>query len=57
MIHEEEVITQLKILAGLESRDEVVREATEYIYLSGQWKTKWDRHVLLTNLMLLIYGE
>lgn len=57
MIDEDEVITQLKILAGLESRDEVVREATEYIYLSGQWKTKWDRHVLLTNLMLKVYGE
>ena len=57
MIFDPEIITQLKVLAGLESRDEVVREATEIIYLSGEWKSKWDRHVLLTNLMQEVYEK
>jgi hypothetical protein len=57
MIFDPEIITQLKVLAGFESRDEVVREATEYIYLSGEWKSNWDRHILLTNLMLEVYEK
>jgi hypothetical protein len=57
MIFDQEIITQLKILAGLYPRDEVVREAAEYIYLSGQWKIKYDRHEALTRLMIEIYGE
>jgi len=57
MIFDEEIMTQLKVLAKYESRDEVVRETTELIYLSGKWKTKWDRHELLTKLMIEIYGE
>jgi len=57
MIFDQEIITQLKILAGFESRDEVVREAAELIYLSGEWQSKWDRHVLLTKLMIEIYEK
>jgi len=57
MIFDQEIITQLKILAGFESRDEVVREAAELIYLSGEWQSKWDRHVLLTKLMIEVYEK
>jgi hypothetical protein len=37
------------------SRDQVVREMSEYIYLECEWKTNYDRSELLETLINLVY--
>jgi hypothetical protein len=39
------------------SRDQVVREMSEYIYNDCEWKCSWDRHELLEKLIKLVYHE
>ena len=38
------------------SRDQVVREMSEYIYTQCKWETSWDRHELLEELIELVYN-
>jgi hypothetical protein len=39
------------------SRDQVVREMSEYIYTECEWKSGWDRHELLEQLIKLVYND
>jgi hypothetical protein len=39
------------------SRDQVVREISEFIYLKCSWKTEWDRHEMLEQLIKTVYDE
>jgi hypothetical protein len=38
------------------SRDQVVREMSEYIYTECKWKTNYDRSELLEELIKLVYN-
>lgn len=38
------------------SRDQVVREMSEYIYFRCSWDSDWDRHELLEKLLKLVYN-
>ena len=39
------------------SRDQVVREMSEYIYTECEWESSWDRHELLEKLIKIVYNE
>ncbi len=39
------------------SRDQVVREMSEYIYTECPWDSSWQRHELLETLIKLVYYE
>jgi hypothetical protein len=39
------------------SRDQVVREISEYIYTKVDWKTDWDRHKMLEKIIKIVYNE
>lgn len=39
------------------SRDQVVREISEYIYTQCTWKTNYDRSVILEELIELVYNN
>ena len=39
------------------SRDQVVREISEYIYTDCSWSNAWDRHEMLEELIKIIYHE
>lgn len=39
------------------SRDQVVREMSEYIYTECEWSSSWQRHELLETLIKLVYYE
>lgn len=39
------------------SRDQVVREMSEYIYIQCSWDSDWDRHEMLDKLIKLVYDE
>lgn len=39
------------------SRDQVVREMSEYIYTQCDWKTNWHRHEMLEELIKIVYSE
>ena len=39
------------------SRDQVVREMSEYIYTQCTWDTNYDRSELLEELIKLVYDE
>ena len=39
------------------SRDQVVREISEYIYTQCSWKTNYDRSVILEELIELVYNN
>lgn len=39
------------------SRDQVVREMSEHIYLECEWKTNYDRSELLETLITLVYDN
>ena len=39
------------------SRDQVVREISEYIYTKCEWKTNYDRSVLLEQIIELVYNN
>jgi hypothetical protein len=39
------------------SRDQVVREMSEHIYIHCDWKSDWNRHELLETLIKLVYNE
>jgi hypothetical protein len=39
------------------SRDQVVREMSEYIYTECEWESGWDRHELLEQLIKLVYND
>lgn len=39
------------------SRDQVVREMSEFIYLDCEWESSWDRSELLEELIKLVYHE
>lgn len=39
------------------SRDQVVREMSEYIYTQCSWDSNWQRHELLETLIKLVYNE
>ena len=39
------------------SRDQVVREMSEYIYVECPWDSSWQRHELLETLIKLVYYE
>jgi hypothetical protein len=39
------------------SRDQVVREMSEYIYTECDWDSSWQRHELLETLIKLVYYE
>lgn len=38
------------------SRDQVVREMSEYIYTQCEWETNYERSVLLDKLIELVYN-
>ena len=37
------------------SRDQVVREMSEYIYTECKWNSDWDRHEMLEELVNQVY--
>jgi hypothetical protein len=37
------------------SRDQVVREMSEYIYRDCSWNSDWDRHEMLEQLIKQVY--
>jgi hypothetical protein len=37
------------------SRDQVVREMSEYIYRDCAWNSDWDRHEMLEELIKQVY--
>jgi hypothetical protein len=39
------------------SRDQVVREMSEYIYTQCTWDSDWQRHELLEKLIELVYNK
>lgn len=39
------------------SRDQVVREMSEHIYIQCAWNSDWDRHEMLDKLIKLVYDE
>lgn len=39
------------------SRDQVVREMSEFIYLKCSWKNEWNRHQMLEQLIKLVYED
>lgn len=39
------------------SRDQVVREMSEHIYVECPWDSSWQRHELLETLIKLVYDE
>lgn len=39
------------------SRDQVVREISEYIYTQCSWQTNYDRSVILEELIELVYNN
>ena len=39
------------------SRDQVVREMSEYIYIECDWNNAWERHEMLEQLIKTVYNE
>jgi hypothetical protein len=39
------------------SRDQVVREMSEYIFAECEWESGWDRSELLEKLIKIVYNE
>lgn len=38
------------------SRDQVVREMSEYIYTQLDWSSDWERHEMLEGLIKAVYN-
>lgn len=53
----EETIKYFKdfALCGI-TRDQVVREMSEFIYIDCDWESSWDRHELLEELIKSVYN-